>query len=242
MPFRELGLEEVADYLHLTQADVRALLKNQEIPHEQRGGRMVFRKREIETWASQRILGLGEKRLAEYHQKSTQGTRHLLADGVLLPRMLKPEYIGATLAAKTRASLLRELVSLAESTGLVMDPRELLKSLEEREALCSTALPGGMAVPHPRHYQHYLFEGSFIVVGRALQEIHFGGPDGQPTDLFFLICCQDDRFHLHTLARLCLMAQKTEMLACLREAPDAAAMYECLVTCESEALGKQAAV
>lgn len=236
MPYRELNLDEVARYLHLSQADVKALLKNGEIPHEKRGERMVFRKHEVESWASQRILGLGEKRLAEYHQKSTQGTSQLFDGGALLPTMLKAEYVAPAMAAKTKASVLRELVTLADTTGLVMDARELLKSLEEREGLCSTALPGGMAVPHPRHYQHYLFEDSFIIVGRSLQEIHFGAPDGQPTDLFFLICCQDERFHLHTLARLCLLAQKTELMARLREAADAEAMYECLLACEQEAL------
>ena len=236
MPFRLLSLDELAEYLHLSRPDIEVLVKRQEIPFEKRGDRVMFRKQEIEAWASQRILGLEDKRLDEYHQKSTHGTRDLFESGPILPALLKAEHIAAAMAAKTRASLLRELVAVAESTGLVMDARELLKSLEEREGLCSTALPGGLAVPHPRYHQAYLFETSFIAVGRTLQGIHFGAPDGQPTDLFFLICCQDDRFHLHGLARLCLMVQKTELLSKLREAEDAAAMHECLMACEQEAL------
>ncbi|MEI7730326.1 MAG: PTS sugar transporter subunit IIA [Verrucomicrobiota bacterium] len=236
MSFRIYNLEEVAQYLHLTHTDVETLVKRQEIPFEKRGDRLVFRKQEIETWASQRILGFEARRLADYHQKSTHATRDLFASGAILPLMIKQEHIAPALAAKTRASVLRELVHLAQSTGLVMDERELLTSLEEREALCSTALPGGLAVPHPRHYQHYLFETSFMVVGRTLQGIFFGAPDNQPTDLFFLICCQDERFHLHSLARLCLVAQKTELLTQLRDAPDAEAMHACLLAYEVEAL------
>ena len=150
--------------------------------------------------------------------------------------MLVRGAIGSAMTSKTKASVLRDLVALAEKTGQLTDPKELLESLETREELCSTALPGGIAIPHPRFHQPYLFESSFIVVGRPIQEIHFGLPDGGPTDLIFLLCCQDDRIHLHTLSRLCLMAQKTETLPQLRAAPNAAAMRDCIVAAEREVL------
>jgi mannitol/fructose-specific phosphotransferase system IIA component (Ntr-type) len=114
-----------------------------------------------------------------------------------------------------------------------------LGSLEARETLCSTAVPGGLALLHPRHHQPYMFESSFLVLGRTVQDIPFGAPDGQHTTLFFLICCQDDRIHLHTLARLCLMAQKTHLLARLHAAPDAASLYDAIVTSEREVLGRR---
>jgi PTS system nitrogen regulatory IIA component len=236
MPFRELNVEEVAQYLHLSRADVELLVKRAEIPHEKRGGRQVFRRREIDEWASQRILGFGEKRLHEYHAKTTQSTRQQLGSEALMPLLVKPAHIAPAMAAKTRASVLRELVALADSTGFLMDPPELLKSLEERETLCPTGLPGGMAIPHPRHHQPFLFSESFIILGRCLQEIPFGAPDGQRTDLFFLLCCQDDRLHLHVLARLCLVAQKTDLLIRLRAAGDAEAMHAELTACETAAL------
>lgn len=231
-------MEEVADYLHLTRADVEVLLKRGEIPFEKRGDRRVFRRVDIEAWASQRILGFSACSLDEYHRKTSQAARAVLKHAALLPDMIRPEYIEPALMARTRASALREMVALAERTGRVWDAKELLASLEAREGLCSTALPGGLALLHPRHHQPYMFESSFIVLGRAVQEIHFGAEDGQPTDLFFLVCCQDDRIHLHTLARLCLIATKTEVLAQLRAAPDAAAMHACLLECENQVLGR----
>jgi mannitol/fructose-specific phosphotransferase system IIA component (Ntr-type) len=131
------------------------------------------------------------------------------------------------------------LVALAGKTGQLNDPKTLIESLEAREELCSTALPGGFAVPHLRSQEPYLFETSFLVVGRPIQEIFFGAPDGEPTHLFFLICCQDDRLHLHTLARLCLIALKTNVLAALRAAPDAQAMRDALLAAEQEILAAQ---
>ena len=216
MPFRLLDLEGVANYLHLTTAEIEERVKNREIPFEKRGDRIVFRKNEIDAWASQRILGLPGQRLVDYHQKSTRHTRKILPHEAILPEMLQSGAIASAMTSKTRASVLRDLVTLAEKTGNLGDPQALQASLEAREELCSTAVPGGFALPHPRFHEPYLFETSFIVVGRPIQEIHFGSPDGQPTYLFFLICCQNDQLHLHTLARLCLIAMKTRLLEQLR--------------------------
>jgi len=236
MAHQILSLEEVAEYLHLTQDDIAHRARSNEIPHEQRGHRLVFSKDAIDEWASQRLLRLPDKRLTAYHQKSTLGTREILPHQTLLPQMIEPAFIAPALLAKTKSSILHELVALAETTGRLNDPPSLLASLEAREALCSTGMPGGFALPHPRVPDPYLFESSFIVLGRTLQEIHFGGPDGQPTTLFFLICCQDDRLHLHTLARLSLIARNTKILDQLRQALAASAMHTALLAAEVEAL------
>jgi mannitol/fructose-specific phosphotransferase system IIA component (Ntr-type) len=103
-------------------------------------------------------------------------------------------------------------------------------------------VPGGFALPHPRSHEPYLFEVSFLVVGRPIQEIHFGAPDGLPTQLFFLLCCQDDRLHLHTLARLCLIALKTKALDQLRDAADAQTMRDVLMAAEQEILADRKTV
>lgn len=238
MPHKVFSLEEVARYLHLSRQDVERLVQAGDIPFQKRGRRVVFVRAEIDAWASKRILGLALEPLAEYHARTSAGTQDLFPSRAIIPALLRPEYIEPTLAAKTKASVLREMVKLAERTGLLADPRELLTSLEAREALCSTGLPGGLAVLHPRHHQPYMFVASFMVVGRTAQQIPFGAVDGQPTDLFFLICCQDDRIHLHTLARLCSLAQRTDVLAQLRLAPDAEAMFNALAAAELQVLPK----
>lgn len=74
------------------------------------------------------------------------------------------------------------------------------------------------------------------MLGRTVQKVPYGAPDGYPTRLFFLICCDDDRLHLHTLARLCLMAQKTDILEKLYTLPDRTSMYEALLVSEQTVL------
>jgi len=236
MPQRTFNVETLTDYLHLAPGDVERLLRESDLPREVRGGRTIFRRAAIDEWASQRILGLPGKRLDVYHEKSMRGTREVFPGGALIPDLLSPDNIELGLASKTRASVIRDLVTLADRTGRVLDPRELLTSVSEREALCSTALPGGFALLHARHHTAYRFEGSFMVLGRTVQAVPFGSPDGRPTQVFFLICCDDDRIHLHTLARLCLLAQKTDVIVQLYEATDASTAYTALLAAEESVL------
>jgi excisionase family DNA binding protein len=239
MPYRTFGIDEVARYLHLSGTDLDRLVKDQDIPFERHGERLVFRKVEIDAWASQRILGLEGRGLAEYHQKSSRGAQQIVPQAAIMPDMIQPGFIEPALTAKTKASVLRQMTALAERTRRVCDPHALLEGLEAREELCSTGIPGGLALLHTRTPESYLFEAAFLALGRTIQQIPFGSPDGQPTNLFFLIGCPDDRMHLHTLARLCLMAQKTDLLVDLRQAADAAAMCESILAAEQSVLGSR---
>ncbi len=236
MSHRTFNLEELRDYLHLANGDVERLMREADLPHETRGGRLIFRRSAVDAWASQRILQLPEKRLDIYHEKSTRGTRDVLPQAALIPELLHPDYIDLNLKSKTSASVLRDIVALAEKTDRLLDPRELLTSIVEREKLCSTALPGGVALPHPRNHEPYRYEGSFLVLGRTIQGVPFSAPDGHHTHLFILICCQDDRLHLHVLARLCVLLMKTDILARLDAASSPEEAYNALVEAEKSVL------
>jgi nitrogen PTS system EIIA component len=232
MPYRFFNVDEAAQYLDLARVDLDRLIKDQNIPFEKRGDRLVFRRRDLDAWASQRILSANPKRLAEYHRRSSERVEADQQRTAILPELVRPEQIDPAMTAKTKPSLLRDIVALATRTGWVCDPAELIESLGTREELCSTAVPGGLAFLHPRAQQPYRFEASFLVLGRTVQPIHFGAPDGQPTDLFFLLCFKDDTLHLHALARLCLISLKTDFLSDLRAAQDAVAMHQALLAAE----------
>lgn len=232
MPHRYFELEEAASYLHIRPEDLERLLKNSEVPHEKRGHKVLFRRVELDSWASQRILGLPESRLNEYHRRASVDSD----SGSIFAERITLNHIDPALPAKTKSSVLREMVKLANRTGKVTNPEDLLAGLEAREELCSTGLPGGVALLHTRNHDPYLFSEPLVVLGRTVQNIPFGAPDGQGTRLFFLLGCVEDRMHLRTMARLCVMAQRPGFLLDLVDAPDAESMLKILLDTEAEVL------
>ncbi len=234
MAGKHVTLEEAAKYLHLDIGYLSRLVKQHEVPFTQNGERFFFDQAELDAWASQRILRMNERNLKDYHHNSSHGTRCRDGEYALIGSLFTPELTVTGLAARTKASVLRALVAIAEEAGLLYAPADLIRSLEEREDACSTGLAGGVALVHPRHHDPYLTPESFIVLARTEAPIPFGAPDGENTDIFFLVCCLDDRLHLHTLARLCTMIGTTDLLPRLREAPDREALFQ--VVTDSEQL------
>jgi PTS system nitrogen regulatory IIA component len=134
--------------------------------------------------------------------------------------------------------VLRELVKVAESAWFVYDTEAVLAAITEREDMGSTALASGVAIPHPhRPLGEGVLGESLVVFGRTGRGIPFNGPRGSLTDLFFLVCCTDDRTHLRVLARLARLMLREGFLERLRSTESPEEAYELLVGEERELLG-----
>jgi PTS system nitrogen regulatory IIA component len=236
MPHTLLNTEEAAEYLHVDSSTIRTLAAHGEVPCERRGDDWVFRKGELKIWASRRILGLQGKNLKDYHSKGVVHPHDLSDHSALLTELTEGVPFSPCLMARSRATVIREMVALAEGTGLLYDPADLRDELRAREDLCSTGIEGGVAILHPRFHDPYMVEDSFVCVGRSVQPIPFGAPDGGKTDLFFLACCQEDRIHLHTLARICLLCHTTDLTDRLRHSATSEDMHLVLHECEMNLL------
>ncbi len=236
MPHRIFNLTEAADYLHLTEEAVEELARSGDIPCEKQGGRLVFRQNDVDQWATRRVLEFSGKNLSDFHQRSTAKYHDLSSESSIIPALLKPEWIESGMTCRSKSSVIREMVDLADRTGLLCYRDELFESLVEREKLCSTALSGGLALLHPRNHEPYMFEDSFVVMGKTIGQVPFGSPDRSTTDIFFLICCQDDRIHLHVLARLCMMCHNTSLLLEMRGTDDPHELHRLLVASELQVI------
>lgn len=236
MPHSLLNAEEAANYLHVDSGTVRALAAHGEIPCERRGDEWFFRQGDLKMWSSRRILGLQGKNLLDYYNKGVVHPHDLSEHAALLTELTGAIPFAPRLVARSRATVIREMVALAEQTGLLYDPADLRDELRAREDLCSTGIEGGVAILHPRFHDPYMVEDSFVCIGRSVQPIPFGAPDGGKTDLFFLACCQDDRIHLHTLARICLLCHATDLTERLRHADTGEDMHLALHECEMSLL------
>lgn len=212
--------------------DLRHFAQRGEVASVKRGDMYFFEHRELDEWAQRRLMVLNEKTLTAEHKVAMIERRRNDGHDFHVADLLRPETIAPTLTAKGRAGVLRDMTDFADSTGLLYDPETLFAELSAREEVASTAAGGGVAFLHPRYHDPYLFQETFLALGRTVRPVFFGSQDGEGTDLFFMICCTDHTLHLHILARLCLLAHGTPLLQELREAPDAETMHAALKKAE----------
>lgn len=197
MPFRSMNLEDFARHVGMDVAEVAKLADRGRLPGHKIAGQWRFNRAQVTEWLQQEMHTFDAGRLTAL-ERALGGQD----EGMMVTSLIGPEGIDLAIGAKTKPSILRELVKLAERTGLLYDPDGLLEALEQRETMCSTALPNGVAIPHPRQPMPYVSAEPLICVARSSRGIAFGSGYGTLTQLFFLICCHDDRHHLRILARL----------------------------------------
>jgi PTS system nitrogen regulatory IIA component len=235
MPYRSMTVKELAQMLGADTRRLERMAERDEIPCQKVGGQFRFNRAEITEWLQQNMGTMDGDHLAEV-DAGIAAHRQKQQDEEIVSPLLRLEAVATQLKSRGKNSLLRELVVLAGDTGLVYDEQALLEAVLAREELRSTAIEGGVAIPHPRRPLPYDLVEPVLVVGRTGRGIVFGAPDGRLTDLFFLMASQDDRHHLHLLARLCRILQDGDLLAELRAAETAEEMVEALKRCEHEIL------
>jgi PTS system nitrogen regulatory IIA component len=204
MPHELMNEQQVSAYLRMDLREVVKLASRGQIPCRRTTTRFQFRKGEVDHWVEQHMHTLDRDRLAGI-EGGVVAHHGFEADVPIVAPMIPPGGLAVPLHARTRDGVIRDLVALADAAGVVYDPPTVLQQVRQREDTCSTALAPGVALPHPRHPLPYDIAASFVVVGVTAGGIPFGAEDGSLSRLFFLICCKDDRTHLHVLARLAQM-------------------------------------
>lgn len=134
-----------------------------------------------------------------------------------------PEGVIASLPAANKGQTLRELARRgARLSGL--DEAAVNKALLEREALGSTGIGRGVALPHARIPGLKRFVG---VVARLAQPIEFEAIDQRPVDLLFLLLAPENapRDQIAALARISHLFRDAGACEALRRAPTAEAIY-----------------
>jgi len=100
-----------------------------------------------------------------------------------------------------KEGLLAEMARALAKSVPALDPDRLLEVLMEREALQSTGIGEGVAIPHGKIAGLETLVASFA---RCREGLDFDSIDGQPTQLFFLLVVPEHSggAHLKALARI----------------------------------------
>jgi PTS system nitrogen regulatory IIA component len=225
-----MDLEQLARYLQRDLREVSKMASRGYLPGRKVSGEWRFARAEINHWIETQLPAYSEEQLAALEKRGTQDDD---AEAVV-SGLLKVECMAVPLAASTRASVLHDLVKLAQQTWQVYDPEAILSAIRQREDMGSTALESGVAIPHPRRPLPMALGEAIVAYGRTPSGIPFGAAHGQLTDIFFLVCCRDDKTHLRTLARLSRLLLRPGFLDDLRSAETAEDTWQVIDAAERD--------
>lgn len=119
----------------------------------------------------------------------------------LIRSTLDPRCISLDLSGKRKPEIISELVQLLVDAGRITDGEKIRQLVLEREAMMSTGIGDGIAVPHCLAPG---IESTMIAFGRHAKGAKFDAVDKKPVRLFFLMVGPDGGHsqHLRLLSKL----------------------------------------
>ena len=110
----------------------------------------------------------------------------------------------------------------------------LYELLLAREALASTSIGDGIAIPHPRDPVVVHVDHPLVLLCFLRQPVDFRAMDGQPVRILFLLLTPSIRDHLRMLARLAAALHDDTLKLLLRETAPREAILDRLASIEKD--------
>lgn len=188
-----MSLSEVAGYLKVAEKTLLRMVHRGEIPCVKIASQWRFVRERIDEW----ILSKMDKA----HQNEI--ARLIESDREFMPfsRLTGPEYVLPNLQPGSKRDVLRQLIAPLVERGSIGNEEVFLHKLEDREAMLSTALENGIALPHIRDPGENPQGDPHIVIGICRPGTDFEAQDGGLTKLFFLILAKSIASHLRILSK-----------------------------------------
>ncbi len=122
--------------------------------------------------------------------------------------LVEEKCVRVPIQAKDKQGILRELVELLGKAGKLDNLEVAYSDILNREALGSTGLERGIAIPHAKS------EGvskMALAIGILPEGVDFDALDGNPSNLFFLILAPADRagMHVEALSEIARLTQSS---------------------------------
>lgn len=118
---------------------------------------------------------------------------------------LEENCVLADLAATNKEQVLKELIAPIQAGNDDLDTDQAVRVLLEREALGTTGIGDGIAIPHGKLES---LDKIVVVVGRSAAGVDFEALDFKPCHIFFLVMAPEQVAGLH----LRLLAQISRLL------------------------------
>lgn len=134
-----------------------------------------------------------------------------------LASLIKQQNIKVPLTAKTKTEAICEMIDILHQNGVIRDVQAVTKAVFEREALSSTGLGDGIAVPHAKTET---IQSPVLAIGVSKEGIDFQAHDGESVFVIFLMIAPKSQpgQHIEALSEIAKMVQAPIVMKMLKKA------------------------
>jgi nitrogen PTS system EIIA component len=179
-------VKEASEFLQVPEDTIYDWIDKRGLPSTRFNGRYHFNRLKLIDWAQENRVPF------------------LVQNGVDLPSLreaLEEGGIYENIRGDDKPGIFKNIVDLLKIPS--KEDRELIcQMILSREKEGSTDLGNGIAVPHARHPILLQVAKPMVALCYLKNPIRFGGPEGTPVFVLFVILTPSIRLHLHFLERL----------------------------------------
>ncbi|MDR0730787.1 MAG: PTS sugar transporter subunit IIA [Treponema sp.] len=205
-----LTIEEVANYLRVSDRTVYEWAQRGEIPAGKIGTVWRFKKPEIERWVNDRLLNK--------HPSATVPVAHILS----------PDRI-VFLNFSSKRDMLAALCDNLAAAPQIKNSEELFTEIMKRDELMSTAIGRGIAIPHVRLSSVTDLVAAVGVSGTDIAD--FQTLDDEPVRLVIMIAAaySQHAYYLQTLSFFSSRLKNSQLRRAIMDAREPLEVYRLLV-------------
>ncbi|MHB8417605.1 MAG: PTS sugar transporter subunit IIA [Myxococcales bacterium] len=229
----KLTVRETAAYLNVSEKTIYRWIRSGELPAYRVHDQYRFNRVELLEWAAAKRINVSPDLFAEPESA-----------GQPLPGLVDAFRAGGIhyrVGGETKEAILQAVVALLPLPEGI-DREFMLRMLLAREALGSTALGQGVAIPHPRSPIVMPGIGPSVAACFLDHPVDFGALDGAPVHTLLVLLSPSIRAHLHLVSRIAWALRDPGVQAALAERSDRERLFGAIERVERSApLGARSA-
>jgi len=196
----DLTAKDAARLLQVPEDTIYAWIRNGTVPSYRVRDKYRLNRVELLEWATTRNMKVSPE---IFHDNGVE------PPDLLLTNALRRGGVVYDLDCHDKATALKAVCDILPLPPKV-DREELLSVLVAREALCSTGIGNGVAIPHPRGPIVLGIPEPQVTLGFLRNPIEYGALDKKPVHILFVIVSTTVRVHLLLLSHLMYGLQDEE--------------------------------
>lgn len=186
-----LTIKDLTGLLNVSEKTIRRWIKEGNIPAYRINGQYRFNRTEILEWSTSRRINVSAEIFEEPEDQQIISLTDALITGGIYYR----------LGGSDKESAIKAVVEIMRLPDDA-DREYLAKFLLAREAMASTGIGDGIAIPHVRNPIVLHVPRPMITLCFLEKPIDFLSLDGLPVDCLFTLVAPTVRLHLYLLSRL----------------------------------------